>query len=146
MLAIRTSVGLRRGGDPDRVRAQRPLDPPRDDRVLLAVARVAQQLLAEVVVDGRVGAAPRRAGERERAHALALAAHEQLGAGGDQRRLAAPDAEDEARRELLAQHAEHAPPGRTARGACTCTSRASTIFSQLARRAISSTARATACS
>ena len=100
-------LGLGRGGDPDRVRAQRALDPPRDDRVLLAVARVAQQLLAEVVVDGRVGAAAGRAGERERAHAVALAAHQQLGAGGDQRRVAAPDAEHEARRELLAQHAEH---------------------------------------
>ena len=106
MLAIRDELRLGRGGDPDGVRAQRALDPPRDDRVLLAVARVAQQLLAEVVVDRGVGAAAGRAGERERAHALALAAHEQLGARGDQRRIAAPDAEDEARRELLAQHAE----------------------------------------
>ena len=46
----------------------------------------AQQLLAEVVVDRRVGAAARRAGERDRADALALAAHEQLRARSDEAR------------------------------------------------------------
>ncbi len=68
MLDVRDprQLGLGRGGDPDRVRAQRALDPPRDDRVLFAVARVAQQLLAEVRVDGGVGAAPR---SRRRARA-----------------------------------------------------------------------------
>ena len=39
--------------------------------------------------------------------AQAVAAHEQLGAGGDERALAAPRAEGEARREGLAQDAEH---------------------------------------
>ncbi len=58
-------------------------------------------------VDGRVGAAPRGAGQRDRADALALAAHEQLGAGGYQCGVATPDAEDEARGEGVAQHAEH---------------------------------------
>ena len=39
--------------------------------------------------------------------AQAVAAHEQLGAGGDERALPAPGAEGEARREGLAQDAEH---------------------------------------
>ena len=60
---------LGRGRHPDRVRPQRLGDPPHDDRVLVAVLVAAQQLLAEVVVDGRVGAAPRGAGQRDRAGA-----------------------------------------------------------------------------
>ena len=145
MLAMRTSSGSGAAVDPDRMRAQRALDAPRDDRVLLAVALVAQQLLAEVIVDGGVGAAAGGAGERERADAVALAAHQQLGAGGDQRRVAAPDAEHEAGGELLAQHAEHRRRVIRSAGAWTWTSRASTIFSSRPAP-ISSTARATACS
>ena len=45
-----------------------------DDPVLFAVLLRAQQPLAEVVVDRRVGRAGRRAGERDRRSALALAA------------------------------------------------------------------------
>ena len=65
MFAIRTTCGSSGTRDPDRVRAQRALDPPRDDRVLLAVLVGAHQALAEVVVDGGVGAAADRAGERD---------------------------------------------------------------------------------
>jgi hypothetical protein len=50
--------------------------PSSDDGVLLAVAVVAQHPLAEVLVDGGVGAAACRAGERERAYAVTLAAHQ----------------------------------------------------------------------
>jgi hypothetical protein len=99
--------GLGRGGDEDGVRGQRALDAPRDDRVLLAVLGRLEQLLAEVGVDGGVGAAARRAGQGHRARPQPVAAHEQLGAGGDERRVAAAGAEDEARRERLAQDAEH---------------------------------------
>ena len=48
-----------------------------------------QQLLAEVVVDRGVGRAARRAGQRDGRGALALAAHEQLRPGGDERGVAA---------------------------------------------------------
>ncbi len=113
---------------PTPTRAQRPLDPVRDDRVLFAIAGVAQQLLAEVRVDGGVGAAAHRGGEREGRDALALPAHEQLGARGDQDVLAAPDAEHEAGRELVAQHAQHRRGGRAPPPAWTCTSRESTIL------------------
>ena len=83
------------------------LDPARNDRMLLAILDAAQQPLAEVVVDGRVGAAPRRAGERDACSPQALAAREQLGRGADERRLAAADGEHEAAAERLAQDAEH---------------------------------------
>ena len=56
--------GLGRDLDPDRVRLEPARDPLGDDPVLVPVLVAAQQLLAEVVVDGRVGAAPGRAGER----------------------------------------------------------------------------------
>ena len=49
-----------------------------------------QELLAEVVVHRRVGAAARRAGERDRLRARAVAAHEQLGAGADERASGVP--------------------------------------------------------
>ena len=70
--------------------------------ILLAV----QKLLAEMVVDRRIGAAPRRSGERDRARSLALAAYQQLRAGREERRLAAADGEHVARGERLAQHAD----------------------------------------
>ena len=103
------------GLDPDGVRAQRALDPPRDDPVLGAVLVGAQELLAEVIVDAGVGAAPRRARERDRRGDGAAAADEQLGAGADERRLRRADAEAEAGREELAQGAverrrDRAPP------------------------------------
>ena len=79
----------------------------RDDRLLLAVLGRAEQLLAEVVVDRGVGRAADRARERDRGGAQALAAHEQLGRGGDERALAAAGAEDEAGAERRAQDAEH---------------------------------------
>ena len=66
-----------------------------------------QQLLAEVFVDRRVGAPPRGAGERHRAGALAVAAHEQLGAGGDERAVTATDREHVARRERLPEQPQH---------------------------------------
>ena len=89
MLAILRDDGLLGRGDPDAGGAQGAHDAPRDDRLLLAVLVGAQQLLAEVVVDGRVGAAARRTRKGQRSGAQALAAHEQLGGGRDERALAA---------------------------------------------------------
>ena len=77
-----------------------------------AVLVAAQQLLAEVVVDRRVGAAPGRAGERDGRDAGARAPHQQLRAGADEGRLRRPAAEAEAGREQLAQGAEERRPGR----------------------------------
>ena len=65
MFATLISVGLVGRGDPDGVRAQRAGDPADDDRLLLAVLVGAQELLAEVVVDGGVGGAAGGAGERD---------------------------------------------------------------------------------
>ena len=53
-------------------------DPPRNDRVLLAVLVAAQQLLAQVVVDRRVRASPDRAGQGHGAGALPFAPDQQL--------------------------------------------------------------------
>ena len=145
MFATRASTGSSAGVTQTLCGRERLHDPPRDDRLLLAVLRRAQQLLAEVVVDGRVGAAARRARERERARAQALAADEQLGARGDQRRVAAADGEDVAPGERVAQHAEQRARRRARPRACTCTSRARTILSSRPAR-ICSTPRATAAS
>ncbi len=60
-----------------------------------------------MVVHRRVGAAARRAGKRQRAHAMPFASDQQLRAGSDEGRVSASHAEHEAGRELLAQHAEH---------------------------------------
>ena len=132
MLAIRTITGSSAAVTQTLCGPQRARDAPGDDRLLLAVLGRAQELLAEVVVDGGVGAAARRAGERERRRAQALAADEQLGAGGDERGVAAAGAEDVAARERLAQHAEDrgGVVRRAARGPAT--SRASTTFSSVA--------------
>jgi hypothetical protein len=54
--------GLLRGGDPHAHGPERSADPARHDRLFLAVLGTAQELLAEVIVNGRVGAAPSRAG------------------------------------------------------------------------------------
>ncbi len=59
-----------------------------------------------MVVDGRVGAAPGRAGERDGLRALAVAANEQLGAGADEGELGRADAPAVTAREHLAQRAE----------------------------------------
>ena len=66
-----------------------------------------QQLLAEVVVHGRVGAAAGGAGERHRLGAGAVAAHQQLGARADEGELGGADAPAEAGREGVAQRPEH---------------------------------------
>src|SRR4051794_17066278 len=52
------------GVDPDRVRAEGPLDAPHDDPMLISDLRAAQHRLPEVVIDGGVRAA--RGGPRER--------------------------------------------------------------------------------
>ena len=106
MLATLTTAGSSGAVDPDRVRAQRAGDPAGDDRLLLAVLGRAEQLLAEVVVDGRVGRAADRAGERDGRRAQPLAAHEQLRRGGHERAVAAAGAEHEAGAEGGAQHPE----------------------------------------
>ncbi len=83
-----TSTGSSARRDPDADRLERALDPARDDRLLLAVLVAAQQLLAEVVVDRRVRAAARGAGERDR-----LGARRRRGAPaarGSRRRRPAP--------------------------------------------------------
>ena len=74
--------------------------------VLLAVLRALHQLLAEVVVDRRVGAAAGRAGERDAGGAGAAAADQELRAGAEERRLGRADAEAEAGREELAHRSE----------------------------------------
>ena len=106
MLATLMIAGSSGAVTQTRVRAQRARDPAGDDRLLLAVLVGAQQLLAEVVVDRRVGRAARRAGQRDRRGPLALAAHQQLRRGGDERGVAAAGAEHEAGAERGAQHAE----------------------------------------
>ena len=87
--------------------AQGRSDAAGDDRVFRAVLGRAQQLLAEVVIDGRVGRAADRAGKGNGLGAGAVAADEQLGRRGDERGVAAADAEDEAVTEGGAQDAEH---------------------------------------
>ena len=94
---------LRGGGHPHGVRGEHPRDPAGDDRVLLTVLLASEQLLAEVVIDRRIGAAPGRAGERDRARALPVSADEELRTGGEEHRVATSHGEHEARRELLAQ-------------------------------------------
>ena len=64
------------------------------------------ELLAQVVVDRRVGAAARRAGEGDGLSARPAPADEELGACADERRLGRADAEAVARREELAERAE----------------------------------------
>ena len=105
MLATRHLRLLRRL-DPYRVRTELADDLLGDDPVLAAVLVAAQQLLAEVVVDRGVGAAPGRPGEGDGGSAGAGAADQQLGAGADERRLRRSAAEAEAGGEVLAEGAE----------------------------------------
>ena len=116
-----------------------------DDRVLLAVLLRAQELLAEVVVDRRVGAAADRAGEGERGGARAVAADEQLGARADEGGVAAGRRSRRSRSRSRRAARRRPRPGRAAREAVTWTSRASTTFSSSPAR-MRSTARATASS
>ena len=81
-------------------------DPPATIALLVPVLVAAQQLLAEVIVDGGVGAAPGRAGQRDRRGAGAAAADEQLGLAPMKSASGVPTAEAEAGGELLAQRAE----------------------------------------
>ena len=67
--------------------SQHALDPARHDRLLLAVLRALQQLLGQVAVHRRVGAAAAGAGERDGLRALAVAAHQELRARPDERGL-----------------------------------------------------------
>ena len=130
MLAIAHDLGLLGHRHPDGVRAQRALDPPRDDRVLLAVLLRAQQPLAEVVVDRRVGAAPDRPGQRDRAHAQPLAAHQQLGRRADERRRRPARRRRRSSRRRPRAARRRPRRRRGGAGAWTSTSRASTIFSR----------------
>ena len=97
---------LGRDLDPDRERGEAAFDPADDDRVLGAVLGAVEQLLAEMVVDGRVGAAPGRAGEGDGRRDAAAAPDEQLRAGADECALGRPDAEAEAGAEGVAKRAE----------------------------------------
>jgi hypothetical protein len=106
---------LRRALDPDRDRRQAALDPLRDDGVLGAVLVAVEELLAEVIVDGGIGAATRRSGEGHRRRNGAAAANEELRAGADERCLRRADAEAEARAEGLTERAEQGPGGMRSR-------------------------------
>src|SRR5689334_10781967 len=88
------------------MRAQGADDPLGDDPLLTTVLVAAQQLLAEVVVDRGVGAAPSRTGKGDRRSAGTGAAYEELRAGADESGLRRPAAEAEAGRELLAHPPE----------------------------------------
>ena len=103
---------LRRRLDPDRMRAQGADDPLGDDPLLAAVLVAAQQLLAEVVVDGGVGAAPGRAGEGDGGDAGAGAAHQQLRAGADEGRLGACRSRSRSRRGTARAWRRTGRPGR----------------------------------
>ena len=116
--ATQTAWGLQRAGDA-----------ADDDRLLLAVLGRAQELLAEVVVDGGVGGAAGGAGQGDGLGSVAVAADQQLWRGGDEGGVAAAGAEDvtgwkPARRTPKTAAASWAV------GAWTVTSRASTIFSK----------------
>ena len=106
MFATLIRVGLVGGGDPDGVGAQGAGDAADDDRLLLAVLVGAQELLAEVVVDGGVGGAAGGAGQGDGLGAVAVAADQQLGRGGDEGGVAAAGAEDVTGLEARAQDAE----------------------------------------
>ena len=106
MLATLTISGSALGLDPDRVRAQRAGDALGDDRVLAAVLVAAQQLLAEVVVDGRVGAAAGRAGEGDGGDAGPERRSSSSGLAPMKAASGRAAAEAEAGGELLAHRAE----------------------------------------
>ena len=75
MLATLTISGSGALSHPDGVRAEGPDDPLGDDPLLAPVLVAAQQLLAEMVVDSGVGAAPGRAGQRDGRDACPRAPH-----------------------------------------------------------------------
>ena len=72
-------LGLVGGGDPDRVGPKGAGDAADDDGLFFAVLVGAQELFAEVVVDGGVGGAAGGAGEGDGLGAVAVAADQQLG-------------------------------------------------------------------
>jgi hypothetical protein len=123
---------------------QRAGDPAGDDLLLLALLVRAQQLLAEVVVDRRIGRAARRARQRDRRGAQSLAAHSSSGEAATKAASPAAGAEHVAGLEGGAQDPNTAAASCGA-GAWTATSRARTIFSNAPAR-MRSTARATAAS
>ena len=143
---------------PARRRARAPPPPTRacgrsaramrrdDDGLLLAVLVRAQQLLAQVRVDGRVGLAPGRAGQRER-----RGPHRPRGGPAARarrpRNALSPRAGAEARSRTGTPRAARRARAAASWGAAawTCTSRASTTFSRSPAR-MRSTARATAAS
>src|SRR5436305_924542 len=84
-------------GYPDRKRSQRTSDPPRDDRVLLAILLTAQQSLTEVIVNCGIRAACDRAGKGDRAGPLPVAADQKFGASRDEGCVAPPHGEHVAR-------------------------------------------------
>ena len=137
--------GLGRALDPDRDRGEPAFDPPGDDRVLGPVLVAVQKLLAEVVVDGRVGAAPGRPRQRDGRGDAAAAADEQLGAGADEGAPPACPRRSRSRSRTPLAARRTATPGECAEGAVTRTSRASTSLSTSPLRMIL-TASATAAS
>ena len=120
MLAIRTISGSLRASSPrPRAGAARARSAARRSRARSRSLSRAQQPLAEVVVDGGVGAAPDRPGERDGLTPQPAAAQQQLGRGADEGRLAASGRVDEAAREGLAQHAVDRRRRRAVAGAWT---------------------------
>ena len=78
--------------------------------VLGALLLVGEQVGAQAAVLGSRGAARTRAGERTREHAVALDAHERLGARAHERHVARADVEHVRRRVHRAQHAVEVEP------------------------------------
>ena len=130
MFAIRDERRLGRRGDPHgSAAAARARSGARRSRAPRG-PWLAQQLLAEVVVDGRVGAAARRAGERDACCARCPSRRtSSSGLAATNVALAAADAEARSTTGTPRAGRRAPRPGRAARGAWTCTSRASTIFS-----------------
>jgi hypothetical protein len=98
-------AGLGRRLYPDRGAAQRPLNPAHHDLVLAPLLRRPQELLAEVIVDGGIRAAPSGARERHRVGARAASPHEQLRARPEEGPLRRAAAKAEAGGKQLAQGA-----------------------------------------
>ena len=103
-----TSSGLVGGGGPEADRLEGPLDPPRHDRLLLALLGAVGELLAEMVVHRRVGAATSRARRAPPYCARAPSRrNEELGARAQEGKLRRPDTPAETGGEHLSQGAQH---------------------------------------
>ena len=123
-----TSDRLVGRGHPQAHRRQRALDAPGHDGLLLAVLGGSQQLLAEVVVHRRVGAAARGAGQR---HGLARAPSRRTsssGARADEGELRRAHAVAVSRPGRPRAGRPKTAAGSRSRPACTRTSRARTTF------------------